>query len=156
MVAIINITHYRYRTTTQNFRHNNTRIHIHANTTMRNWSWGTIMDFEALYAGRGRRNPVWSGKEPHWSSRGWIVKSAEHCGANYKPLERYTDIFCWVINANVNYAVINFAHGSQIWQWTYDNHLNIFFREWNMVPLSGEGLLHSKGWCNAGSVATTL
>ena len=26
---------------------------------------GTIMGFEALYAGRGRRNPVWSGKEAH-------------------------------------------------------------------------------------------
>ena len=26
-----------------------------------------IMSFEALYAGHGRRNPVWSGKEAHWS-----------------------------------------------------------------------------------------
>ena len=32
------------------------------NTAMRNWSWEMIMGFEALYAGRGRRNPVWSGK----------------------------------------------------------------------------------------------
>ena len=62
--------------------------HIHASTTMRNWSWEMIMGFEALYAGRGRRNPVWSGKEAHWSLRGWIVKSAEHCGADYKPLDR--------------------------------------------------------------------
>ena len=34
------------------------------------------------------RNPVWSGKEAHWSLRGLIVKSAEHCGADYKPLDR--------------------------------------------------------------------
>ena len=33
------------------------------NTTMRNGSWEMIMCFEALCAGRGRRNPVWSGKE---------------------------------------------------------------------------------------------
>ena len=32
--------------------------HIHASTTMRNWSWEMIMGFEALYTGRGRRNPV--------------------------------------------------------------------------------------------------
>ena len=65
-----------------------THTHIHASTTMRNWSREVIMGFEALYAGRGRRNPVWSGKEAHWSLRGWIVKSAEHCGADYKPLDR--------------------------------------------------------------------
>ena len=59
------------------------------NTTMRNWSWEMIMSFEALYAGRDRRNPVWSGKETHWSIRGLIVKSAEHCGADYKPWDRY-------------------------------------------------------------------
>ena len=58
------------------------------NTTMWNWSWEMIMGFEALYAGRGRRNPVWSGKEAHWSLGVWIVKSAEHCGADYKPLDR--------------------------------------------------------------------
>ena len=28
------------------------------NTTMRSWSWEMIMGFEALYAGRGRRNSV--------------------------------------------------------------------------------------------------
>ena len=33
-------------------------ICIHANTRMRNWSWEMIMGFKALYAGRGRRNPV--------------------------------------------------------------------------------------------------
>ena len=49
---------------------------------------GMLMGFEALYAGRGRRNPVWSGKEAHWSLRGLIAKSAEHCGADYKPLDR--------------------------------------------------------------------
>ena len=49
---------------------------------------GMIMGFEALYAGRGRRNPVWAGKEAHWSLRGLIVKSEEHCGADYKPLDR--------------------------------------------------------------------
>ena len=49
---------------------------------------GVIMGFEALYAGRGRRNPVWSGKEALWSLRGLIVKSAEQCGADYKPLDR--------------------------------------------------------------------
>ena len=49
---------------------------------------GMIMGFEALYAGRGGRNPVWSGKEAHWSLRGMIVKSAEYCGADYKPLDR--------------------------------------------------------------------
>ena len=58
------------------------------NTATRNWSWEMIMGFEALYAGRGRRNPVWSGKEAHWSLRGLIVKSAEHYGADYKPLDR--------------------------------------------------------------------
>ena len=58
------------------------------NTTVRNRSWEMAMGFEALYAGRGRRNPVWSGKEAHWSLRGLIVKSAEHCGADYKPLDR--------------------------------------------------------------------
>ena len=47
-----------------------------------------IMGSEALYAGRGRRNPVRSGKEVHWSLREWIVKSAEHCGVDYKPLDR--------------------------------------------------------------------
>ena len=29
------------------------------------------------------------GKEAHWSLRGLIVKSAEHCGADYKPLDRF-------------------------------------------------------------------
>ena len=58
------------------------------NTTMRNWSWEMIMGFEAFYASRGRRNPVWSGEEALWSLRGLIVKSAEHCGADYKPLDR--------------------------------------------------------------------
>ena len=38
------------------------------NITMRNRSWEMIMGFEALYVGRGRRNPVWSGKEVQWSS----------------------------------------------------------------------------------------
>ena len=57
----------------------------------RNWSWEMIMGFEALYAGRGRRNPVWSGKEAHWSLRELIVKSAEHCGADYKPLDKPLD-----------------------------------------------------------------
>ena len=61
------------------------------NTTVWNQSWEMIMGCEALYADRGRRNPVWSGKEAHWSLRGWIVKSAEHCGADYRPLntDRY-------------------------------------------------------------------
>ena len=68
--------------------------HIHAKTTMRNGSWGIIMGFEALYTGRGRRNSVWSGKEAHWSLRGWIVKSAEHCGADSKPLDRYMCEYC--------------------------------------------------------------
>ena len=58
------------------------------NTTMRNWSWEMIMGFEALYAGRGGRDPVWSGKEAQGSLRGLIVKSAEHCGADYKPSDR--------------------------------------------------------------------
>ena len=47
-----------------------------------------VMGFEAFNAGHGRRNPVWSGKEAHWSLRGLIVKSAEQCGADYKPLDR--------------------------------------------------------------------
>ena len=58
------------------------------NITMRNRRRDMIMEVEALHAGRGRMNPVWSGKEAHWSLRGWIVKSAEHCGADYKPLDR--------------------------------------------------------------------
>ena len=87
VVAIINATHYSYRTTTHTFRH--CIIHTFMqNTTVRNRSWEMAMGFEALYAGRGRRNPVWSGKEAHWSLRGLIVKSAEHCGADYKPLDR--------------------------------------------------------------------
>ena len=86
-VAIINATHYSYRTTTHTFRHCNTHTFMQ-DTATRNWSWEMIMGFEALYAGRGRRNPVWSGKEAHWSLRGLIVKSAEHCGADYKPLDR--------------------------------------------------------------------
>ena len=65
-----------------------THTYIHTNTSMRNWSWEMIMGFEALHAGRGRRNPVWSGKEAHWSLRGWTVKSAEHCGAENKPFNR--------------------------------------------------------------------
>ena len=67
-----------------------TATHIHTNTTMWNWSWEMIMGFEALYAGHGSRNPVWSGKEAHWLLRGWTVKSAEHCAAGYKPLDRKT------------------------------------------------------------------
>ena len=55
---------------------------------MRNRSWEMIMGFDALYAVRGRRNPVWSGKEAHCLLRVRIVKSAEHCGADYKPLDR--------------------------------------------------------------------
>ena len=58
------------------------------NTTVRNPSWEMAMGFEALYADRGRKNPVWSGKEAHWSLRGLIVKSAEHYGADYKPFDR--------------------------------------------------------------------
>ena len=46
--------------------------HIHANTTMRNWWWKMKHCFEALHAGPSRRNPVWSGKESHWSLRGWM------------------------------------------------------------------------------------
>ena len=55
--------------------------HIHANTTVRNWSREMIMGFEALYVGRGRRNPVWSGKEAHWSLRGmdWKVGRTLWC-----------------------------------------------------------------------------
>ena len=61
--------------------------HIHAKHNYAELVMGMIMGFEALHAGRGRRNPVWSGKEAHWSLRGLIVKSAEHCGADYKPLD---------------------------------------------------------------------
>ena len=63
---------------THSYKHNNAELVM-----------GMIMGFEALFAGRCRRNPVWSGKEAHWSLRGLIVKSAEHCGADYKPLDRY-------------------------------------------------------------------
>ena len=58
--------------------------HIHVKHNYAELVMGMIMGFEALYAGRGRRNPVWSGKEAHWSLRGLIVKSAEHHGADYK------------------------------------------------------------------------
>ena len=72
--------------------------HIHAKHSYAELVMGKmIMGFEALYAlyaGCGRRNPVWSGKEAHWSLRGLIVKSAEHCGADYKPLNRYIDRRC--------------------------------------------------------------
>ena len=47
-----------------------------------------IMGFEALYAGHNRVKNVWSGKEAHLSLRGLIVKSIEHCGTDYKPLDR--------------------------------------------------------------------
>ena len=87
VVAITNATHYSYKTTTHIFRHCNTHTFMQS-TSMRIWSWEMIMGFEALYAGRGRRNPVWSGKEAHGSLRGLIVKSAEHCGADYKPVDR--------------------------------------------------------------------
>ena len=69
-----------------------THTHSRKITTMRNWSWEMIRGFEALYAGRGRSNPVWSGKEAHWSLRELIVKSAEYCGADYKPSDRYLAI----------------------------------------------------------------
>ena len=61
---------------------------IHARHSYAELVVGNDHGFEALYTGRGRRNPVWSGKEAHWSLRGLIVKSAEHCGADYKPLDR--------------------------------------------------------------------
>ena len=77
-------TVYNYRSTTYTSRHCYTHTfmqtqldtYIHANTTMHNWSWENIMGFEVLYAGRGRRNPVWSGIQTHWLLGGWIVKSA--------------------------------------------------------------------------------
>ena len=50
--------------------------HIHAKHSYAGLVVGSDHGFEALYAGRGRRNPVWSGKEAHWSLRGLIVKSA--------------------------------------------------------------------------------
>ena len=65
--------------------------HTHTHSCKHNYAelvMEMIMGFEALYADRGRGNPVWSGKEAHWSLWGLIVKSAEHCGANYKPLYR--------------------------------------------------------------------
>ena len=62
--------------------------HIHAKHNYAELVMGMILGFEALYAGRGRGNPVWSGKEAHWSLRGLIAKSAEHCGADCKPLDR--------------------------------------------------------------------
>ena len=74
-------------TTTHTFCHCNTHTFMQ-NTTTRNWSWEMVVGVEALYAGRGRRNPVWSGKEAHWSLRGLIVKSTEHCDTEYKPLDR--------------------------------------------------------------------
>ena len=48
------------------------------------WSW---VSRHCMLVGRGRRNPVWSGKEAHWSLRGLIVKSAQHCGADYEPFD---------------------------------------------------------------------
>ena len=60
-----------------------THTHIHANTSMRNWSWEWSWISRhcmlAVYAGRGTRNPVWSGKEAHWSLRRLIVKLALWC-----------------------------------------------------------------------------
>ena len=47
-----------------------------------------IMGFEALYAGHDSVKDVWSGKVAHWSLKGLIVKSTEHCGTDYKPLDR--------------------------------------------------------------------
>ena len=64
VVTIINATHYSYRTTMHTFHHCNTHAHFHANAIMQNWSWEMIMGSEALCAGHGRRNPVWSGKGP--------------------------------------------------------------------------------------------
>ena len=67
-IIIINATHYSYRTTTHTFPHCNT--HAFRQTQL----WEITLDFEALYAGRDRRNHVRSGKEAHRSLRGWIVK----------------------------------------------------------------------------------
>ena len=54
VVAIINATHYSYRTSTHTFHH--CIIHTFMqNTTVWNRSWEMAMGFEALYAGRGRR-----------------------------------------------------------------------------------------------------
>ena len=85
------------------------------NTTVRNRSWEMAMGFEALYAGRGRRNPVWSGKEAHWSLRGLIVKSAEHCGADYKPLDSY--INCWSLRCSWGIALLQRHLHSQLNTW---------------------------------------
>ena len=52
-----------------------------------------------------RRNPVLSGKESHWSLKGWIVKSAEHCGADYKPLEE-----------NQYWLLVNWTPSFKMWQ----------------------------------------
>ena len=42
----------------------------------------------------------WPGKEAHWPLKGWIVKSAEHCGADYKPLDRL------IVGVNRNIPII--------------------------------------------------
>ena len=65
--------------------------HTHTHSCKHNYAelvMGMIMVFEVSYAGRGRRNPMWSGKDAHWSLKGLILKSAEHCVADYKPLDR--------------------------------------------------------------------
>ena len=62
--------------------------HIHAKHNRAEPVMGNGYGFRGIVCCRGRRNPVWSGKKAHWSLRGLIVKSAEHCGADYKPLDR--------------------------------------------------------------------
>ena len=31
-------------------------------------------------------------KRGHWSLRGWVVKSAEHCDADYRPIDKIDKI----------------------------------------------------------------
>ena len=58
--------------------------HIHANTTMQNWSW------EWSWVSRHCMLAMAGGILcAHWSLRGLMVKSAEHCAAEYKPFDRY-------------------------------------------------------------------
>ena len=84
VVVIINATHCSYRTITHTFHQWNT----HTLSCEQNYAelvMETIMGFEALHAGCGRRIPVWSGKEARRWLRGRFVKSAEHCGADCNP-----------------------------------------------------------------------
>ena len=91
------------------------------------------MGFEAFCAGRGKGNPVWSGEEAHWPLREWIVKPAEHCGADYNmyelPSEKYVTEAKFV---NTVYCVglLSLTRQMDIW-WSMKYDPDIYIKPWD-------------------------